>query len=221
MKALIEKARELGADLAGVASIGDLGAGDVRWPEGAKSIVVVALAHPPDKPEMDWWFGRSDPPGNRRLAGIVQGLCDWIPARFGFSVAHLPYHVDRGGAYLKDAAVLAGLGCIGLNNLLVTPDFGPRVRLRALTIDAPVPPTGPIAFDPCRGCDGCAGRDAVRGDDAGGGHAQPLGAFEQGRTGLTASSIARRRFRVTPVRPRRTPVAARPRRGRWRRRWTG
>jgi hypothetical protein len=30
----------------------------------------------------------------------------------------MPYHVEHGGIYLKDAAVLAGLGCI--DGLLVT-----------------------------------------------------------------------------------------------------
>jgi epoxyqueuosine reductase len=153
IRALLDKARGLGAHLAGIASVDDLrGADDATWPEGAESIVVVALAHPRDSPEMDWWFGKTDPPGNRILAGIVQSLCDWIPVHLGFRTTHLPYHVDRGGAYLKDAAVLAGLGCIGLSNLLVTPEHGPRVRLRALTIDARLVPTGPIDFDPCRDC---------------------------------------------------------------------
>lgn len=153
MKALLETARVLGADHAGIASIDDLGRLGFTWPEGARSVVVVALAHPPGRPEMDWWFGRSDPPGNRLLAGIVQGLCEWVSTHLGCRATHLPYHVERGGTYLKDVAVHAGLGCIGLNNLLVTPDFGPRVRLRALLVDASLPSTGPIAFDPCQGCD--------------------------------------------------------------------
>ena len=48
---------------------------------------------------------------------------------------------------------MAGLGCIGLNNLLVTPEHGPRVRLRAMTLSVWLPPTGPIDFDPCLDCD--------------------------------------------------------------------
>ena len=114
----------------------------MRWPEGARSLLVVAVAHPPERPELDWWFGRIDPPGNRVLARIVQGLCDWAVGDLGLRTTHLPYHVERGGIYLKDAAVLAGLGCVGLNNLLVTPDFGPRVRLRALALDVALPPPG-------------------------------------------------------------------------------
>jgi epoxyqueuosine reductase len=133
--------------------------GEVAWPEGARSVLVIAVEHPADRPEMDWWFGRSDPPGNRILASIVQRLCDWIPEAFGIQTFHMPYHIERGGTYLKDAAVLAGLGCIGRNNLLVTREYGPRVRLRALTLDVDVPSTGPLpssgalGFDPCEGCD--------------------------------------------------------------------
>jgi epoxyqueuosine reductase len=45
------------------------------------------------------------------------------------------------------------LGVIGKNNLLITPEFGPRVRLRALFLDVALEPTGPADFDPCAGCD--------------------------------------------------------------------
>jgi epoxyqueuosine reductase len=146
-------------------SIPGLEPGEVAWPEGACSLLVIALEHPADQPEMDWWFGHSDPPGNRMLADIVQRLCDWIPESFGIQTSHLPYHVERGGTYLKDAAAAAGLGCIGRNNLLITREYGPRVRLRALTLDADLPSSGavdqagvgapgdPVRFDPCAGCD--------------------------------------------------------------------
>jgi epoxyqueuosine reductase len=36
--------------------------------------------------------------------------------------------------------------------MLVTPSNGPRIRLRALFLDAEIHPTGPIAFDPCADC---------------------------------------------------------------------
>lgn len=169
---ILRQAVALGAAAAGVAAAADLrqapsfaladsgcsladGRPDpaaVVWPEGARSVVVVALAHPSSQPEMDWWCGRVDPPGNRALAVIVSGLCEWITAEYAVATSHLPYHVERGGIYLKDAAVLAGLGCIGRNNLLVTPEHGPRVRLRALTLDADLPSTGPSGLDPCAGC---------------------------------------------------------------------
>lgn len=178
---LLIKAKDLGADLAGYALIKDLkqapsftlapqlpdvdgvigiwknklglGPGEVLWPEGAKTVMVIGVHHSEDKPEMDWWVGRVDTPGNRVLAKIVRELCWWIPEQFGIGVHHLPYHVEEGGTYLKDSAVLAALGCIGKNNILVTPEFGPRVRLRALTLDVELPSTGPLQFDPCSTCD--------------------------------------------------------------------
>ncbi|MFC1746517.1 hypothetical protein ACFL35_21165, partial [Candidatus Riflebacteria bacterium] len=65
----------------------------------------------------------------------------------------LPYQLETGGIFLKDAAVLAGLGCMGENNLLLTPDFGPRVRLRSLYIELEVKENlADITFKPCRNC---------------------------------------------------------------------
>ena len=72
---------------------------------------------------------------------------------FEIAAQPLPYHVEKGGIFLKDAAMLAGLGIIGANNLLITPQFGPRVRLRALFLDCELAaPTGPLNFSPCDGC---------------------------------------------------------------------
>jgi len=117
------------------------------------SVLVIAVAHPADQPEMDWWSGRWESPGNRILAGIVEKLSDWITETYDIRTVPLPYHPHGRGTYLKDAAALAGLGCIGRNNLLLTPEYGPRVRLRALTLDAAVPSTGITGFDPCALCD--------------------------------------------------------------------
>jgi len=178
--ALLSKAKEFGADLVGFASVKDLkqapsftfapkmpgvadgigtrenklgvGPGEVLWPDNAKTVMVIAVHHPEDKPELDWWYGRVDPPGNRVLAKVVKQLCEWIPEQFGIGVFHLPYHVEKGGTYLKDSAAMAGLGTIGKNNIVVTPEYGPRVRLRALTLDIALPSTGPLAFNPCEGC---------------------------------------------------------------------
>ena len=179
--AILKKAKEFGASLAGFASVEDLkkapsftfapkmpGAGEgigtrkndlglkpgeVAWPENSKTVLVIAVEHPDDKPEMDWWFGRVEPPGNRVLSDVIKKLCTWITENYGIGVFHMPYHVEKGGTYLKDASALAGLGCIGRNNILVTPEYGPRVRLRALTMDVNLPSTGPSAYNPCANCD--------------------------------------------------------------------
>ena len=175
------KARDYGADLAGFAAVSDLKlapsglfseylavsddpsvakfhsedlpVGPVNWPEGARTVLVIGIHHPVQKPEMDWWFGSADPPGNRVLSTIIRNLCSWIAEQHQIGVFHLPYHIEKGGIYLKDAAVLSGLGCIGKNNMLITPGYGPRIRLRALTLDVDLPSTGCTEFDPCAECE--------------------------------------------------------------------
>ena len=65
----------------------------------------------------------------------------------------LDYPPTDSGTFLKDAAVLAGMGVIGKNNLLITPEFGPRVRLKALALETELPPSeGQANFDPCSSC---------------------------------------------------------------------
>lgn len=54
----------------------------------------------------------------------------------------------------KIAAHLSGLGWIGKSCLLVSPDFGPRVRLATVLTDAPLP-TGRPAEDLCGACREC------------------------------------------------------------------
>jgi epoxyqueuosine reductase len=57
----------------------------------------------------------------------------------------------------KHAAALAGLGTIGRNSLLITPEFGPRVRLACLLTEAPVEETPRTQEEGCTQCDACIG----------------------------------------------------------------
>ena len=54
----------------------------------------------------------------------------------------------------KHVAVEAGLGWIGRNNLLVTPQYGARVRLGTVLTDMPLPAGAPLEEDcgECRAC---------------------------------------------------------------------
>ena len=178
-KQIIEIALEHGADLAGIASVKELkasashliyprmedyhGVGTVRkeealpvdqlfnWPQTAKSALVIAVSHPEDRPELDWWDGKGTP-GNRILMGIIKKVAPEIEDSLSVTCHKLHYYVEKGGVFLKDAAALAGLGTIGKGNMLVTPEYGPRVRLRALFLDTELEPTGPVDFDPCEDC---------------------------------------------------------------------
>lgn len=155
---IVDQAREMGAALAGIASVqalkrspSHLTLTDIRWPPRASSALVVAVSLPQHQPELDWWAA-GDSPANQMLARIVRELSVWIEGTLGIKTHELSYQAEDGGMYVKDAAVLAGLGCIGRNNLLVTPEFGPRVRLHALLLEAELPSTSPTAFDPCENC---------------------------------------------------------------------
>jgi epoxyqueuosine reductase len=191
--AIVEKALALGACVAGVAEVERLkdspshrivprvGMGletrwrdapdaveplEVDWPADAVSAVVIGVSHPADRPELDWYDGKGTP-GNRALIGIVKELSGWLEQDFGSTTHRPPYFIESGGVFMKDAAVLAGLGTIGRNNLVVTPEYGPRVRWRVLLLDHPAEATGPVEFDPCTGCDEPCRR------------ACPVGAFDE------------------------------------------
>ena len=158
---IIEKAKEFGACAAGIADVETLkqspshlispriggyksflnddvprDSGEVVWPPYARSAIVVAVEHPEDDPRLDWWYEgmKGGTPGNRILIKIISSIAAWLRKEKNCEVRGLPYYIVQGGIFLKDAAVMAGLGCIGQNNMLVTPDFGPRVRLRAALV---------------------------------------------------------------------------------------
>ena len=54
----------------------------------------------------------------------------------------------------KKAAVLAGLGGIGMNDLFLSSSFGPAVRLGTVFLNASLP-EGKIAQNPCLNCKKC------------------------------------------------------------------
>jgi epoxyqueuosine reductase len=176
---ILEKARSLGASVAGVADVAPLKASpshrisprigmglevrwrdapedavpvEVDWPADAVSAVVIGVSHPADRPELDWYDGKGTP-GNRALIGIVKQLSGWLEDDFSMTTHRPPYFIESSGVFMKDAAVLAGLGRVGRNNLVVTPEYGPRVRWRVLLLDHAAQATGPVEYDPCAGCD--------------------------------------------------------------------
>jgi epoxyqueuosine reductase len=157
---IIAQAKTFGASLAGMVRIGALeGApsydrcGLIPRLPGAGSLLVLALVHEPSRPELDWWDDRKGgTPGNRRMEETAMNLARWLKEELTISATLLPYHMERGGVFLKDAAILAGLGVIGKNNLLLTPQFGPRVRLRAMLVEVEVEPPETLEFNPCARC---------------------------------------------------------------------
>jgi epoxyqueuosine reductase len=157
---LVAKALALGATMAGVVDVKALrrsfshkDATIVRWPPDARSALVMALGHPAREPMLDWWDGRpGQTTGNRQLIRIGQALVRWLKKEHHINARSVPYKLNKGGIFVKDAAVLAGLGIIGRNNLLITPACGPRVRLRAVLLTVALEPSPPLEFAPCQPC---------------------------------------------------------------------
>jgi epoxyqueuosine reductase len=183
---IILQVKIFGATVAGIARVEDLKnspsygkyapnpyysyfVGYPEWPKEAKSILIFALLHEKSNPELDWWDPKpGGTPGNRALIKIQKKQKTWLKDELGINAIPLPYKIEEGGIFLKDSAHLAGVGIIAKNNLLLTPEYGPRVRLRAMFLDIELEPTGPLDFNPCATCEKpCF-------------HACPQGAFRSG-----------------------------------------
>lgn len=101
--------------------------------------------------------------------GRVNYLLDYVALRMtayiqslGFGALPIPasqiidWQGQRAHLSHKHVARQAGLGWIGRNNLLVTPEFGARVRLVTVLTDMPLDPDTPLERD-CGSCTACLG----------------------------------------------------------------
>jgi epoxyqueuosine reductase len=141
----------------------------VDWPLAAQTVLVLGLYHPEEDPRLDWWE-QGDTRGNRRLREISELLKQWLQEEYHINAYPLPYDVEKGGLFLKDAAVLAGIGIMGRNNLFLHPEWGPRIRLRSILLEGDLPTTEALdGFTPCETCDGFCQK------------ACPMRAFPQGK----------------------------------------
>lgn len=97
---------------------------------------------------------------NQRLDHIASQVGN-VLQRAGYRALPIPSSqtVDkqrqRGAFSHKLAAHLAGLGWIGRNCLLITPEMGPRVRWATVLTDAPLTPTGTAMDQRCGHCRQC------------------------------------------------------------------
>lgn len=128
----------------------------VNFPENCKTAVVLAF-------EMDYRAIQYSPAhpcsiavglGYSRMA-FTSGLLAQFIRGLGFTA--IPTGNDT--ACSIPLAIDAGLGEIARNGLLITPEFGPRVRLAKVFTDMPLVPDTPISFgvwDFCMVCEKCA-----------------------------------------------------------------
>lgn len=166
---VIQYCKELGADLAGIASVEALrqrGALQEEVLKGAQSAVVIAVAHSTGalrssniqvkQYDTRYTYSKVDEVAHR-MARALEGegypsvaIPAYIPLDMGEGKQGMVGLVDH-----RQAAREAGLGTLGLNNLLVTREFGPRVRLGCVLTTAPLLPTLPLKEDVCTGCKLC------------------------------------------------------------------
>lgn len=172
-----------GADLVGIARVEDiLPAYPPRYATdilpGAKSVVVVlarqlrgAIAQ-----------HRSYKPAIKDIL-MCYSFVDTAAARIaraleaeGFDSVHIPSTMPvefLGGRNFigefshRNAAMAAGMGVRGRNNLLVTPRFGPRHRLASVITTAPLEADAPLSENPCTRCLKCVEACPVRAFDNG------------------------------------------------------
>ncbi|HNY66068.1 MAG TPA: 4Fe-4S binding protein [Deltaproteobacteria bacterium] len=141
----------------------------------ARSVIVMAVAHSLGavcSPDIMLWT-RSKMQTSRLLDSTAEKIGRMLE-REGF--LSLPISADKpveivkidpatgrkfrqtravGFLSLKHAAVSCGMGEIGRNNLLITPEFGPHQRLCAIVTEAPLEPDPARELSLCTGCGRC------------------------------------------------------------------
>ncbi len=106
---------------------------------------------------------------NGRLNQLTAGVVEWIIQR-GFAARAIPasQSVDAerllGNISHKAVAITAGLGWQGKSLLLVTPRFGPRVRLATVLTDMPLEAGAPVRnrCGTCKACTNACPAAAIR-----------------------------------------------------------
>jgi epoxyqueuosine reductase QueG len=179
-----ECAQRFGAHLVGVASVDRFeGAPKGHHPSdllpGAKSVISFAIRFFQSTLECDKFGRDSELIPKEELWSVQQTIFDFMYATLntqlqmiGVQLAHLlssqgyktlplpagGYKVGAGRyAFFshRHAAALAGLGEIGLNNLLITPQYGPRVRLNSVITRAELTPDPMLEERVCKGAEEC------------------------------------------------------------------
>jgi ferredoxin len=168
-------ARELGADLVGVASAATLNAfpPDPRWPQTpdgispyVKSVVVVAQRIPAGA-----FRCRSYVPVQyldmlvlRKMDKVAYRLAEHLERRgwpsFILAAQETDWALKRasyGRLSTRHLGVEAGLGTLGLDVNILTPEYGPRIYLTGILTELALEPDGPMAEQVCIGetCSRC------------------------------------------------------------------
>jgi len=150
-----------GASLAGISKYNPLwvyseyideASGNKTIPKNIKSVIALAFEEDYD--------GITNSPG--RLASAATGdgysrmaVTSFKLAEFIRALGYTAIPAGNGTALSIPIAIDAGLGELGRNGLIVTPKYGPRVRLAKVFTDMPLTPDPPIRFGVKEFCDAC------------------------------------------------------------------
>ena len=164
-----KKAIELGADLVGVCSAKVINENppDPSWPQTVdrlwqecRTVVAIAKRMPWGSVMQDKKISGTYPPNlvMARLDDIALDISYYIENQGG-NACPVPQQITdtelKKGAYgalsLKHVAAEAGLGTLGLNTMLITPEFGPRVYLTAVLTDLELECDVPLSKSQCLG----------------------------------------------------------------------
>jgi reductive dehalogenase len=165
-------ALHLGADLVGIAEINPLWVYSTRghikddnWERWGSEIKVshpYAITFAVEMSRDMVWAAPHTPAVVE--SGLAYAKGAFIATELASYIANLGYsatanHFQHYDVLLVPMAVDAGLGEVGRLGLLMTKEFGPRVRLACVTTDLPLIPDGPVDIgveDFCRVCKKCA-----------------------------------------------------------------
>lgn len=163
-KQLRDKALELGVSVVGFADAGGFdGAPKGHEPrdilENATGVVSIGIAQPKAilRKAMPTQYTRNIFTSAGLLDQIASQLSVWIedqgfeamPISARFMYMDALSGVFRGDLSHKHAAMLAGLGEIGINTLLIHPKYGTRLALASIVTNAPLVPDQPFKETLC------------------------------------------------------------------------
>jgi epoxyqueuosine reductase len=157
-------ARFYGADLVGVTEFNPMWIQanarrtlePLELPEGVRYAVVMAVALDElgvaTSPEVP--AGAATGLGYSKMAFIAGTLAEFV-RNLGYTAVSSGNDIGLS----VPLAVDAGLGQVGRNGLLITPEYGPRVKICKVFTDLPLIPDEPVEFGVtqyCMGCERCA-----------------------------------------------------------------
>ena len=158
MSVYVKRAAKLfGASLVGICKLNrDWLYANVEIPDKFEYAIVMAI-------EMDADGIATSPTAIAAAAtGVGYSKMAFLLACMGEFIRNLGYEAIQCGndtALSIPLAIDAGLGELGRNGLLITPEYGPRVRLCKIFTDLPLEPDKPIEFgvrEFCKKCKLCA-----------------------------------------------------------------